>query len=220
MSTTSALPRPVHTRRLPVLAQAGLSLTAAVIFVYRVATELVGDDSPDGSDPSATGIYLGVAASVLALAGAAVSLSATRLAAVPLVVALAMELTILGQQLAPPRLVAALPLIAAIALAATSRASSPAGLRSSATLRSRARQASTVVSLVLMAPIGFFYLTTGLVAPAPDVFGAYALFGLLLALGVLLARRGSWWVVAVPVASAALWLLMLWVGGSLLGWSA
>ena len=27
-----------------------------------------------------------------------------------------------------------------------------------------------------MAPIGFFYLSTGLVAPYPDLFGAYALF--------------------------------------------
>ncbi len=199
--------------------QAALSLTAAAVFAYRIVAELVGRGVPDARDPSTTGVSLGIAALVLALGGAAVA-RRPRLAAALLIGALALELTVLGEHLAPPRLVAALPLIGALALALTARGRSDSSGAAATQATTRARAALTVVAFALMVPIGFFYLTTGLVAPAPDVFLAYALFAVLVTTAVLLARRRSWWVLAVPPVSAGLWFLLLWVGESLWGWSA
>ena len=75
-----------------------------------------------------------------------------------------------------------------------------------------------MVALVLMLPVGFQYLLSGLVVPSPDIFGMYALFGLLLAGAALLARRRSWWVLALPPLSAGLWFLLITIGGRFWGW--
>ena len=81
------------------------------------------------------------------------------------------------------------------------------------------RSVATIIALVLMVPIGFVYLVTGLIAPSPDVFGAYVLFALLLGGAVWLARRRSWWVVAIPIVSIGIWPLMAWAGETYLDWS-
>lgn len=81
------------------------------------------------------------------------------------------------------------------------------------------RRFATAVVLVLMIPIGVLYFSTGLVAPSPDVFGAYAVFATLLGGASWLARRRSWWIVAVPVVSVGVWLLMVWAGETFLDWS-
>jgi len=74
------------------------------------------------------------------------------------------------------------------------------------------------VALLLMLPVGFQYLVSGLVVPAPDLYGMYALFALLLAGTAILARRRSWWVLAVPPLAAGLWFLLISIGGQYFGW--
>lgn len=85
--------------------------------------------------------------------------------------------------------------------------------------RSVAPLALTVVALGLMMPVGFAYLSTGLVASGADLLGAYALFVVLLTATVWLAVRRSWWVVAMPFVSAGFFVLMLWLGERFLDWS-
>lgn len=84
---------------------------------------------------------------------------------------------------------------------------------------STTRNVLTVVALGLMVPVGFAYLATGLVASGADLLGAYAVFAVLFAATVWLAIRRSWWVVAMPFASAGAFVLMLWFGGQFLDWS-
>ena len=122
------------------------------------------------------------------------------------------ELLLLGA-LAPPRLIAAIPLLFALALVVVPK--SAAGMGDAWT----ARNVLTVVALVLMVPVGFGFLATGLVASGADLLGAYALFAVLLTATVWLAVRRSWWVVAMPLLSAGFFALMLWFGGRFLGWS-
>ncbi len=62
-----------------------------------------------------------------------------------------------------------------------------------------------VLALVLMLPIGFFYLTSGLVVPGPWLFLLWALYLALVVLAIRLTMRRSWWVAAVPVGAALLW---------------
>ena len=214
MTTTGTSPQPTTVRRPFVAAQAGLSLLAASIFLARGVRTALGDGLPVGQ--SATpGVVLASAVTLLTLGAAVLALRSTRLAGVPLAAALVLELVVLDDYVAPPRLLAALPLIGGLAVAVvpSTRPSSPSGTPS------RARQLLTALALTLMAPIGFFYLTTGLVAPYPDLFGAYALFAGFVAAAVWLARRRSWWVLAVPPAAAGSWFLMLLLGEALLGWS-
>lgn len=207
-------PQPKTVRRPFVAAQSGLSLLAASVFLVRGVRTALGDGLPEGQ--SATpGVLLATAVTLLALGAAVLALRSTRLAGIPLAVALVLELVVLGDHVAPPRLLAALPLIGALAVAVvpTTRPSPPAGGPS------RPRQLLTGLAFALMAPIGFFYLTTGLVAPYPDLFGAYALFAGFVTAAVWLARRRSWWVLVVPPAAAGSWFLMLLLGEALLGWS-
>ena len=84
--------------------------------------------------------------------------------------------------------------------------------------RSPQPRVATAAALALMVPSGFAYLSTGLVAPSPYVFGAYA-FGLLLGGAVWLAHRRSWLIVAVPIVSAGIWPLMVLAGETYLNWS-
>lgn len=210
---------PVRTKRVadvrtigrsPSIAIVGLSLIAAVISTWRaVHTDL---------DHRSTGVVLAVTVSVLALAAAVTSFQRLRLAALPLSAALLLELLVLTEyvDVAPPRLVNAIPLMFALALALVPGRSRTTRSRP---LGSPQYKVATTIALVLMAPIGFAYLSTGLVAPSPDVFGAYALFILLLSGALWLARRRSWWVVAVPIVSVGIWPLMVWAGETYLDWS-
>lgn len=191
----------------------GFALLAGTIFGVRVIRTGTGVAVPDGSAAS-TGVLLGLLAVLLSFLGAAL-VTRGRAAVPPLVLALVLELSVLDRFLSPPRLVTAIPLVFALALALVPARTSPG--RDAQSL-DRARTAAVVVAMLLMIPVGFFYLVTGLVAPAPDVFGAYALFGVLVLATAVLARRRTWWTLAMPPASAGLWFLMLWAGETYLDW--
>lgn len=199
-----------------VLGQAVFSMLAAAILAARAVRTAVGDGLA-GGDPSVSGTLLAASAALVAVAAAAIAFRSPRAAALPLGLLLVLELVLLDRYVAPPRLVTAIPLVFAIALALVRPGTAVARPSTSGTART-GQTIVTVVALLLMVPVGFFYLLTGLVAPAPDVYGAYALFAGLVGIAVLLARRGSWWVLAVPVASAGLWFAMLWVGQTWLDW--
>lgn len=196
--------------RLPVIAVVGLSLVAAAISAFRaIRTDLDGGSS---------GVVLASMAAVLALVAAATATRSLRSAALPLTVAVLLELLVLngGSGVAPPRLVNAIPLLFALSLALVGDRL-PVGR--SPEVSSPPQTIAITVALASMVPIGFAYLATGLVAPMPDVIIAYALYALLLGSAVWLARRRSWWVVAVPFLSAGLWPLMVWAGETFLDWS-
>lgn len=218
MNSSTLAGRPRVARRPFAAAQAGLSLLAATVFAVRAVRTGVGDGLPVGQS-ALTGVMLAGSATVLSLVAAALAMRSTRLAAIPLALVLPLEILLLDAYVAPPRLITAIPLVGALAIAATP-ASLPASMPDAgAGGTSRARRVLTVVSFVLLAPIGLMYFTTGLVAPFPDVFLAYALYAALVTAAVFLARRRSWWVLAVPPVAAGLWFLMLWLGETLRGWS-
>lgn len=208
------------TRRSPtpvVYIQVGLALVAATVFGFRAARTALGQGVPETDTAlNVVGALIVGGAACLATAAAVLLLASRRGAAVAaLVTTLLLELVVLGAVAAPPRLITALPLGLAMALflvpnpGATGR---PAGAVSPS------RTAAAVVALLLMLPVGFLYLMSGLVVPSPDLFGMYALFGLLLAGAALLARRRSWWVLAVPPLASGLWFLLISLGGEYLGW--
>ena len=201
------------TRRAPTLivyVQVGLALVAATILGFRAARTAIGQAVPEVDTTShlLVALAVGVAAS-LTVAAAVLLLAGRRGPALAaLGVTLLMELVILGAVASPPRLIAALPLGLAMALFVLTRPV-PAGAP---------RTAAAVVALLLMLPVGFQYLVSGLVVPAPDLYGMYALFALLLAGTAILARRRSWWVLAVPPLAAGLWFLLISIGGQYFGW--
>ena len=75
------------------------------------------------------------------------------------------------------------------------------------------------LACVLHLAAGFFYISSGLVAP---LWGVLLLLAIWLVLAVYLARirRTGPKTLLVPVAAAAIWFLVLWIGQSLLGWTA
>ncbi len=192
------------------VAVAAFALIAATVSAVRAVRT--------GLDGGSTGVVLAAVASLLALLGAAAAFRSLRLAALLLSGPLLLELLVLDRygNVAPPRLINAIPLMFALALALVFERSSTG--RSPAR-GSRLQKIATIVALALMAPIGLVYLVTGLVAPVPDVYGAYTIFALLLGGAVWLARRRSWWVVAMPIVSAGIWPLMIWAGETYLDWS-
>jgi hypothetical protein len=165
------------------------------------------------------GARLGVGATLMCVAAVVVAVvvawrhgrAAGAAAALLLVVGLG--LVVLGRFLAWPDPVMLVPPIFAIAalLVVEGRP---------AVAASGWRAAAAVVGLAAKAPVGVVYLTTGLVAPVPDLFGVYAVFAALAVLAVRLARRRSWWVLVVPAVSAGLWFLLMWLGETYLGWQA
>jgi hypothetical protein len=68
--------------------------------------------------------------------------------------------------------------------------------------------------------MGYFYLAGGLVIPGYVLFPLWAVWLLLAWLLVRLAVRRSWWTPAVPIAAAALFVVVLVVGDRVLGWQA
>lgn len=193
-------------------------MLAAAVFVVRAVRTGLGDGMPDG-DPSAFGAVLAAATALVVLAAAAMAYRAPRWAAGPLSVALVLEILVLDRYVAPPRLLVALPLLLALALpfgtvAPGGRAQRQAGPPPG----SRGRTVLAVAAVLLQLPVGFLYLMSGLVVPAPELFGVYALYAVLLWLTVVLARRRSWWSAAVPPASVGLWYAVLLLGEALLGW--
>lgn len=209
-------------RSLITYLQTGLCLLAATILGFRTARTAIGQGVPELDTTShVVGALVVGSAAGLAVAAAVLLLAGSRRPAVAaLATALVMELLVLGAVAAPPRLVTALPLGLALALFLVSRPGRAAeGARTSpSTPGSSGRTAVAAVSLLLMLPVGFLYLMSGLVVPAPDLFGMYALFAALFAGAALLARRRSWWVLAVPPLSAGLWFVLISLGGRYWGW--
>jgi len=199
--------------------QVGLALVAATILGFRAARTALGQAVP-GTDTAlhVLGALVVGGAACLTTAGAVLLLANRRGSAVAaLVTTLLLELVVLGAVASPPRLITALPLGLALALFLVP---DPGATSRPADAGSRSRTAAAVVALLLMLPVGFLYLMSGLVVPTPDLFGMYALFGLLLAGAALLARRRSWWVLAVPPLASGLWFLLISLGGEYLGWQA
>lgn len=226
---TSALSAPHITRSPLAYVQVGLALLAAAVFGFRAVLTALGQGVPQtGTGAHLFGASVAGGAGALAVAGAMLVLTGCRRPAViTLAVALVLELFVVDLVATPPRLVTALPLGLALVLFLASRHTSAgdpqphfaggpeAGPPAPA---SALRTAAAVVALVLMLPVGFQYLMSGLVVPVPDLFGMYALFAALFAGAALLARRRSWWVLALPPLSAGLWFLLITIGGRFWGW--
>jgi hypothetical protein len=68
--------------------------------------------------------------------------------------------------------------------------------------------------------VGWVYLAGGLVVPAPVLVPLWLVWIVLAVWLIRLAGRRSWWTPAVPVAAAAVFVLTVVIGGSLLGWTA
>lgn len=68
--------------------------------------------------------------------------------------------------------------------------------------------------------VGFFYLASGLVAPLWAVLVLWAWWAVLAVVLLRLAVRRSWWTPLVPLVAMASWYLVLFLGESVLGWSA
>lgn len=217
---------PTTSRSAVTYAQAGLAVVAATVYGFRAVRTANGQGVPE-TDTAAHVLGATVAGLTGALAVAAAVLLLARLrraAAGALALTLGLEVLVVGALAAPPRLVTALPLGLALALFLAARPGTAAthpGAGSQvdrSTAADRGRTAAAVVALVLMLPIGFQYLVSGLVVPTPDLFGMYALYAALLAGAAALTRRRSWWVLAVPPVASALWFLLIWLGGRYLGW--
>ena len=95
----------------------------------------------------------------------------------------------------------------------------PAGQPSTATPRNGTRIAAAVVALLAMAPVGFFYAASGLLVPGPWLYLMWLLYLALLGLGIWLARRGSYLVLAVPVVGGFAWWAIISLGETYAGWT-
>jgi hypothetical protein len=201
--------------------QAALTLTAATVFGLRTMST-AGGQSLVRSGASQGWGTLAVGTATAATMAAAVLLLAQRRrpAAAALVVALALELLVLGRVASPPYLVTAPALALVLALFAMQGHSRAGGAVTGGTAPSW-RGAAGVVGLALMVPVGVLYLLlSGLVIPAPAIYAVYLLYGLLFAAAALFARWRSVWALAVPPTAVALWFLVVTFGGEYLGWQA
>lgn len=66
----------------------------------------------------------------------------------------------------------------------------------------------------------FFYVTSGLVAPAWAVAGLLVLWLVLLVVAIRLLRARPALALLVPVAAALIWFAVIASGGAWLGWTA
>jgi hypothetical protein len=78
---------------------------------------------------------------------------------------------------------------------------------------------AAVVALLAMAPVGFFYAASGLVASGPGLFLMWLLYVVLVGVGIWLTRRGSYFVLLVPVVAAGAWLTLISLGEAYWGWA-
>jgi hypothetical protein len=67
--------------------------------------------------------------------------------------------------------------------------------------------------------VGYFYLVGGLAIPGQVLLPMWILWIVLAVVLVRLARRRSWWTPAVPLAAAAVFVLVITVGEQVLGWT-
>lgn len=82
------------------------------------------------------------------------------------------------------------------------------------------RIAAAVVAGIAMLVVGFFYLASGLVAPGWALILLWIVWLGLAWYGVMLARAGSYLVLAIPVVAAVIWYGALTLGEQVLGWQA
>ena len=77
----------------------------------------------------------------------------------------------------------------------------------------------TVLATLLHLVAGFFYLSSGLVAP---LWAVVLLLAIWVALAVVLFRMRTAGpkTLLVPVAAAAIWFFTLWLGQAFLNWTA
>jgi hypothetical protein len=87
-------------------------------------------------------------------------------------------------------------------------------------LRSRGPIVVAVLAAVAHLVVGWFYLAGGLVIPGYVLIPLWVVWLVLAALLVRLAIARSWWTAAVPLAAAALFVVVLVVGEQVLGWQA
>lgn len=85
--------------------------------------------------------------------------------------------------------------------------------------RGRGRGVAAALSLLAMAPVGFFYAASGLLVPGPYLYLMWLAYALLLGTAVWLARRRSYLVLTVPVVGALLWWAVISAGEAWLGWT-
>jgi hypothetical protein len=82
------------------------------------------------------------------------------------------------------------------------------------------RIVAAVVAALSHLVVGVLYISSGLVAPLWAVVFLLAVWaGFAVALG-LLARRRTYWVLAVPVLALVVWATVVGFGGAWLGWTA
>ena len=77
-----------------------------------------------------------------------------------------------------------------------------------------------VVGIVLHLIVGWFYITTGLVAPGWAVVLLLTVWIALFVFVIRVWRSRPMWVLGVPFLAAAIWVITLLIGGTLLGWTA
>jgi hypothetical protein len=68
--------------------------------------------------------------------------------------------------------------------------------------------------------VGYFYLVGGLVIPGPVLLALWLLWIVLALVLMRLAMNRSWWTPLVPVGAAAVLVLTVVIGESVLGWQA
>ncbi|TFV65583.1 UNVERIFIED_ORG: hypothetical protein E4P37_09800 [Bacillus sp. AZ43] len=68
--------------------------------------------------------------------------------------------------------------------------------------------------------VGYFYLAGGLVIPGPVLIALWLAWLVMAAFLLRWAIQRSWWTPAIPVAAAALLVLVLVIGDGVLGWQA
>jgi len=89
--------------------------------------------------------------------------------------------------------------------------------------RDRSRVPQLVVAglaLAALVVIGFFYLSSGLVAPLWAVVCLVVVWLLMFAVGIAWFRRHPLRVLALPVLAVVIWVVVLTLGERLLGWTA
>lgn len=86
--------------------------------------------------------------------------------------------------------------------------------------RSRTSIFAKWAGFVLMIPLGFLYLISGLLAPPYAVGILSAIWVLLLIAGIRLHRRRPWLVFAIPFIGLAVWFAVITLGDVFLGWTA
>jgi hypothetical protein len=186
-------------------AQVGLCALAAAVTLVRAART---DET--------SGVVLASVAATAALAAAITSFRHRHRAAVPLLVAIAMEVTVLLSSVAPPRIVNVIPLLFALGLAVIP--TDGARPRSDREHRS-IRVVVTGLSVASMTILGVaFVIGPNIIAPYPDIFVSYVLYAALVAVTVALARRQSWWIAAMPPIALGTFLLMVQIGATFRDW--